>query len=60
LVAQRPGDRDALPLAAGERGGQEPRPAGEPDLLQQLFRTPSGRQFLFAGTVAVSEADVRG
>ena len=42
LVAQRPGDRDPLPLAAGQRGGQEPRPVGEPDPLQQLLRTPPG------------------
>ena len=40
FVAQRPGDRDPLPLAAGQRRGQEPRPVGEPDLLQQLLRPP--------------------
>ena len=32
---QRPGDRDALLLAAGELRGQPPAPVAEPDLLQQ-------------------------
>ena len=41
LVAQRPGDRDPLPLAAGQRRRQEARPVGEPDPLQQLLRPPA-------------------
>ena len=32
---QRPGDRDALLLAAGELRGQPPAPVAEPDLLEQ-------------------------
>ena len=38
LVAQRPGDRHPLALAARQRRGQEVRPVGEPDSLQQLDR----------------------
>jgi hypothetical protein len=43
LIAQRPGDRDPLALATGQRRGQEPGPVGEPDPLQQVGGPPSGR-----------------
>ena len=37
-VGERAGDRDALPLAAGERGRQDLRLLGDADLLEQLER----------------------
>jgi hypothetical protein len=40
VVGQRPGDRGPLALAPGQRRGQEPRPVGQPDLLQQADGPP--------------------
>ena len=43
LVAQRPGDRDPLTLAARQGRGKEARPVGEPDPPQQDFCPPPSR-----------------
>jgi hypothetical protein len=41
LVGERPGDRDALALAAGQRRGQVIGARAEPDLAEQLDGPPS-------------------
>ncbi len=42
VAYQRAGDRGPLPLAAGQRGGQELRPVAEPDLFEQFRGAPPG------------------
>jgi hypothetical protein len=41
FVAKRPGDRDALPLTAGQRRWEMPRTIVKADLLEQLLRPGS-------------------